>query len=498
MRKNMKDEIGTFGRQSIAVLLSVALVPFAQWNLLAQESQEPYVPLDAEQLNQLVAPIALYPDSLVAQILTASTYPEQAMEADGWTRQNGGMRPEDRAAAADGMQWDPSVKALTAFPSVLENMARNNSWTTQLGSAYYNQPGDVMNAVQAMRIRAQEAGMLRTNRQYRVLYNSGLVVIEPFDPAYVYVPYYDPWSVYGGAIPMYRGWYSVPYPRGVVLGIGIGFGAAIGIGLWGHYGWGYHAWSPNWRGGVVVYNHNTYISNSRSVVGYGNFGGHNRGVYEYAGRGVPAGFHPPVTSGSAVFNRPGAGMNRPGNAGMNRPASGGFNRPGNAGMNRPASGGFNRPGNAGMNRPASGGFNRPGNAGMNRPASGGFNRPGNAGMNRPSNTGVNHPPSGMNRPSNTGMSRPGNNSPGSGGFNRSNNPGANRPSNAGGNPSGPGTFRGNGRVAQPMSRPQQPTVHQQPSGQSHQQGGQPHQQQGGQPHQQQGGQSHQGNTDRHK
>jgi hypothetical protein len=495
MTRNIKDEMRTFGRQSIAVLLSVALVPFAQWNLIAQES---YVPLDAEQLNQLVAPIALYPDSLVAQVLTASTYPEQVMDADGWTRQNGGMRPEDRAAAADGMQWDPSVKALTAFPSVLENMARNNSWTTQLGSAYYNQPGDVMNAVQAMRIRAQEAGMLRTNRQYRVLYNSGLVVIEPFDPAYVYVPYYNPWVVYGGAIPMYRGWYSVPYPRGVVLGLGIGFGAAIGIGLWAHYGWGYHSWSPNWRGGVVVYNHNTYISNSRSVVGYGHFGGYNRGVYEHAGRGVPAGFHPPVTNSTAVFNRPGAGMNRPGNAGMNRPAPGGFNRPGNAGMNRPAPGGFNRPGNAGMNRPAPGGLNRPGNAGMNRPAPGGFNRPGNAGMNRPSNsgmnrpsnTGVNHPPSGMNRPSNTGISRPSVNSPGSGGFNRSNNPGANRPSNAGGNPSGPGTFRGNGRVAQPMARPQQPTVHQQPSGQSHQQGGQSHQQQGGQPHP--------GNTGKHR
>src|SRR5262249_58232813 len=120
-----------------------------------------YAPLDAEQLNQMVAPIALYPDSLVAQILTASTYPQQVVDADNWIHQNGGMGPGQLAAAANGMPWDPSVKSLVAFPSVLDELTRNPNWTGSLGNAYYNQPGDVMNAVQAMRFRAQQACALR-------------------------------------------------------------------------------------------------------------------------------------------------------------------------------------------------------------------------------------------------------------------------------------------------------------------------------------------------
>src|SRR5579872_2128932 len=119
-----------FMQQSIAVVLSMALLPFGQWDLLAQPPQPPpqsYMPLDAEQLNQLVAPIALYPDALIAQILTASTYPEQVMEANDWAHRTN-LPPQQSAAAADGMPWDPSVKALTAFPTVLETMARNNGW----------------------------------------------------------------------------------------------------------------------------------------------------------------------------------------------------------------------------------------------------------------------------------------------------------------------------------------------------------------------------------
>ena len=109
-------------RQSIALTLSALLIPFATGNLNAQGG---YAPLDPVALDQLVAPIALYPDSLVAQILTASTYPQQVSDADNWSQQNAGMPPQQRADIANGMPWDPSVKALTAFPSVLDNMARN-------------------------------------------------------------------------------------------------------------------------------------------------------------------------------------------------------------------------------------------------------------------------------------------------------------------------------------------------------------------------------------
>jgi hypothetical protein len=305
-------------RGFLAVLLSLLLIPAGQQVMFAQDPNGPpppppagnYAPLGAEQLNQLVAPIALYPDSLVAQILTGATYPQQIMDADNWMRMNGRMPPQQLAATVDTMPWDPSVKALTAFPSVLSNLARNNNWAAALGNAYYNQPGDVMNAVQAMRMQAQAAGTLRTDAHYRVYNNAGLVVIDPINPAFVYVPYYNPWVVYGGPIVPWRGYYWGGPPAGVVIaGIGLGFGVGISLGLFTHYGWGYHNWSPNWHGGVVVYNHTTYISRSTTVINRGSFGGYNRGVYEHAGPGVPHNFRPPVTASSAQF-RPGQG--RPG------------------------------------------------------------------------------------------------------------------------------------------------------------------------------------------
>jgi Protein of unknown function (DUF3300) len=332
-------------RQSIALTLSVLLIPFATGNLNAQGGT--YAPLDPVALDQLVAPIALYPDSLVAQILTASTYPQQVTDADSWSQQNAGMPPQQRADIANGMPWDPSVKALTAFPTVLDNLARNANWTSSLGNAYYNQPGDVMNAVQAARVQAQQGGYLRSTPQERVVYEGGLITIVPVNPEVVYVPYYNPWRIYGGWVSPYAGFYVAPPPFGVALGLGIGFAAVgISIGLFSHYGWGYHSWSPNWHGGTVVYNHNTYISNSRTVYNSGHFGGYNRGVFEHGGPGVPANFRPPVTNATASFARGGN---------VNRPAPGGFNRP------TPAAGGFNRP------APAAGGFNRPAPAAAARP-----------------------------------------------------------------------------------------------------------------------------------
>lgn len=306
-------------RQSIALTLSVLLIPFASGTLFGQVGG--YAPLDPIALDQLVAPVALYPDSLVAQILTASTYPQQVTDADNWSQQNAGMPPQQRADVANGMPWDPSVKALTAFPSVLDNMARNYNWTSSLGNAYYNQPGDVMNAVQAARVQAQQGGYLRSTPQERVIYNGGLITIVPVDPAVVFVPYYNPWRIYGGWVSPYGGYYVAPAPPGVVLGLGIGFAAVgISLGLFAHYGWGYNSWSPNWRGGVVVYNHTTYISNSTTVINRGNFGAYNRGVFEHAGPGVPANFRPPVTAATARFTAsPNVSRPAPPNA-YNRPA----------------------------------------------------------------------------------------------------------------------------------------------------------------------------------
>jgi Protein of unknown function (DUF3300) len=321
-------------RQSIALTLSVLLIPFASANLNAQPGG--YAPLDPPMLDQLVAPIALYPDSLVAQILTAATFPQQVSEAGNWMRQTAGMPPQQRADEANNMPWDPSVKALTAFPSVLDNLARNYNWTSSLGNAYYNQPGDVMNAVQAARWQAQQAGYLRSTPQQRVYDNGGLITIAPVDPGVVFVPYYNPWRIYGGWVTPYAGFYVIPPPPGIALGVGIGLGfAAVGIslGLFAHYGWGFNSWAPNWRGGVVVYNHATYISRSVTVINHGNFGGYNRGVFEHAGPGVPANFRPAVTRESAAFAHAPAVANRPA-PGFDRPAPA-FNRPAPAAAARP-------------------------------------------------------------------------------------------------------------------------------------------------------------------
>src|SRR5271166_869180 len=183
-----------FGR--VVCLLSPALL-FAAYQdpqALAQPSSgPPYTQQTPEQLQQLVAPIALYPDSLVAQILAASTFPEQVVVADRFVQTHPDLKGDDLGHAVDQQPWDPSVKALTAFPSVLGNMDKNLSWTSSLGDAYYNQQPDVMDAVQVMRQRAQDAGNLTSTQQQTVETQRSTIVIEPADPEIVYVPAYDPW-----------------------------------------------------------------------------------------------------------------------------------------------------------------------------------------------------------------------------------------------------------------------------------------------------------------
>jgi uncharacterized membrane protein YgcG len=227
-------------------------------------------PLSPEELGQMVAPIALYPDALIAQILAASTYPTQVVEADRWVQAQGNMPADQLGAAANQQNWDPGVKALVAFPSVLAQMDKNIQWTTDLGNAYYNQPDDVMSAVQTMRARAQSAGTLHNTPQQVVSNDAGNIVIAPANPQVVYVPVYNPWGVYGGPVVVYPGYYYGP-PAGVYIGTGlaIGFGIGIGIGLWSHWGWGWHNWGYNWHNRAVWYNGNHYYTHSRTVYNRG-------------------------------------------------------------------------------------------------------------------------------------------------------------------------------------------------------------------------------------
>ena len=225
----------------------------------------------AEELQQLVAPIAIYPDALVSQILAASTYPTEIVEADRWVQEHPNLKGKDLADAVDQQPWDPSIKALTQFPSVLANMDKNLSWTSALGEAYVNQQDAVMDAVQVMRARAKAAGNLESNEQVKVETEEKTIVIEPADPEVVYVPAYDPWVVYGAPVVVWPGWY--PYPGLYVEGPGVSFGVGFAIGFFAGFGWGWHGWGCDWGHRTVIYNHNTFISNSRTFSGGRGRGG---------------------------------------------------------------------------------------------------------------------------------------------------------------------------------------------------------------------------------
>jgi hypothetical protein len=254
-----------------------------------------------EELQQLVAPIALYPDALVSQIFAGSTYPTEIVEADRWVQEHPNLKGKDLANAVDQQPWDPSIKALTQFPSVLANMDKNLSWTSALGEAYVNQQEAVMDAVQVMRARAKAVGNLKSNEQVKVETEEKTIVIEPADPEVVYVPAYDPWVVYGAPVVVWPGWY--PYPGLYVAGPGVSFGVGFAIGFFAGFNWGWHGWGCDWGHRTVIYNHNTFISNSKTFSGgrgRGGFrdfgaargyeGSHNSG----AGRGYE-GSHGPGT-----------------------------------------------------------------------------------------------------------------------------------------------------------------------------------------------------------
>jgi hypothetical protein len=322
------------GKQIFVSLLSATLL-FATWpqNLSAHQDAQalpqaptpqaaqapPYTQQTPEQIQQLVAPIALYPDSLVAQILAASTFPEQVVEADRWVQAHPDLKDDALGHAVDQESWDPSVKALAAFPSVLGNMDKNLSWTSSLGDAYYNQQQDVMDAVQVMRQRAQQAGNLKTTPQQTVTTQGSTVVIEPANPEVVYVPAYNPWVVYGGPIGPWPGWY--PYPGIWYGGPYLSFGVGFGIGFFGGFGWGWGHWGFDWHNRYALYNHGRYYSRSRTFYNRSNFyrGGGVRGG-GFRG-GAYAGNRPPNAGRGGVYNRPGA-TNRPFNG--NRGAARGY------------------------------------------------------------------------------------------------------------------------------------------------------------------------------
>ncbi len=274
-------------KQSLSLGLSILLVftlgPGALTDL-AQSTTAPApaatypgqgAPQTAEELQALVAPIALYPDALVAQILSAATFPDQVGAASYWLDQNKSLTGSALMTAVDQQTWDPSVKALTQFPAVLSNMGQNLAWTSQLGEAYHNQQADVMTAVQTLRAKAKAAGNLQSGSQITVVQQSPqTIIIQPTNPQIVYVPQYNPAVIYG--YPYVVPYYAPPSTAAVVTAGLLSFGAGLAIGAMmsgGCCGWGYSSWSCNWYGGGAYYHGGAYYGNAAWHGGYYGSGG---------------------------------------------------------------------------------------------------------------------------------------------------------------------------------------------------------------------------------
>jgi hypothetical protein len=305
----------------------------------ARQLASAYAPPNAAQLIQMLAPIAVFPDSLVAEVLAAATYPDQVVAADAWLAQN--RKPAGAALqqALEQQNWDDGVKALVAFPEVLHQMAQNPQWTAALGDAYVNDPVDVMNAVQALRQKAVASGNLKSNKYLTVtsapndmaklpadasadsseppVYEGPAVVppperiveVAPADPDNVYVPYYDPGVFYGAPIGVWPG-YAYTWPAPLYYGPDFGafvFGAAVAIDIGFGRSWGWHSWHTRWgpgyyghgwRGPTVVHDNHPYVDHSDRIVNhFAPHGSLARGRTEPPARGAESLANVPARTG---------------------------------------------------------------------------------------------------------------------------------------------------------------------------------------------------------
>jgi hypothetical protein len=239
----------------LALLLMMAVPP----GIFGQQPNQPA--FKQEELEQLLAPIALYPDSLLAQVLMASTYPLEVVQAERWAKQYKDLKGDALTAALEKQPWDPSVKSLVNFPQVLAMMSEKLDWTQKLGDAFLAQQKDVMDTVQGLRKKAVEAGNLKTTKEQQVIVEKETIIIEPASPQVVYVPAYNPTVVYGAwPYPAYPPAYY--YPPGYVAGTALlAFGVGVAAGsAWG-YGWGH----CDWHGGDVDIDVNRNTNINRNI-----------------------------------------------------------------------------------------------------------------------------------------------------------------------------------------------------------------------------------------
>src|SRR6266581_2092503 len=308
--------------------LSSALAQQAQsQEMTTTATDQEATKLPPGDLDSLVAPIALYPDPLLAQTLAASTYPLEVIQLQQWMDRNKDLKGKALADAVAKQQWDPSIQAMVEFPDVVQRMAGNIQWTTDLGNAFLAQQSDVMDAVQRMRAKAQGTGNLKTSAQQVVetqTVPSGkqVIKIEQANPDVVYVPSYDPTVVYGPPPPEYP-YYPYTYP-GYVPGTALMWGAGIALGAAAWGSWGGHWGNCNWNGGNVNinnnynFNRNNNFNRNVSRQGQGNWqhNAQHRGNAPYGNRQT-ANKYGGTARGASAANRPGGGGTgtRPGGGG---------------------------------------------------------------------------------------------------------------------------------------------------------------------------------------
>jgi hypothetical protein len=272
-------------RKYVAVACTAAMVPGYVFpaavaasppQTLSQEAVPDAAPvtIPAAQLDSLVAPIALFPDPVLAQVLAASTYPLELLQLQQWVQKNPGLKDKALLDAVEQQPWDPSIQAMAALPDLVKRLADDIQWTTDLGNAFLAQQSDVMDAVQRMRKKAQDKGTLTSTPQQTVqtqtIEAEQVIVIEQADPEVIYVPSYDPYWAYGDPFYPYP---PIYYPTGA-LALSFGVGIAMGA-FWGNGGWG---WGPGWGNNNLQINHFNNINRNaniragnRNLAGKGNW-----------------------------------------------------------------------------------------------------------------------------------------------------------------------------------------------------------------------------------
>jgi len=382
----------TFSSQLIVAMcvVSLASIPVPVEPLLeSQENAQEEAPkISNDELDSLVAPIALYPDPLLAQVLAASTYPLELIQLQQWLGKNKDLKDQALADAVAKQPWDPSVQAMAGLPDVVKRLTDDVQWTTDLGNAFLAQQKDVMDAVQRMRKKAQDKGNLKSSEQLKVetkvVENQSVIVVEQSNPQVVYVPSYNPTVVYGPPAYPYPP-VTYPPPGYYAAGMALSFGVGVAMGAMWSGGWGYNC---GWGGNNDItinnnnnFNRNTNVSNSGNRANaQGNRGGGNswqhnskhRGGTPYANRST-ANKYGGTARGDSMSNRQTNARQRQGGVG-NRGGAG------DRGANRGGGGVGDRGSGADRGDRGGGGVgDRGGDRGGNRPSAGTSDRGGNRG-----------------------------------------------------------------------------------------------------------------------